>query len=204
MIDLETFRTIRDVMGDAVCQSEREPAKPNPGLHASLSKSEVITLALWGPWVPFPRERAWSRYTWHHLHEAFPPVPNRSQGTRHQRALREEITAGALFLVQLLQAQDTAYEVLERTAAVTRDAKRRGSGWLAGQADIGWSHRVGWSEGFHLRLSVTKQGVRTGLGFGRWPCTMFVSGSTCNAMKLLWPLPNSLHGEHPLGIHTKR
>ncbi len=60
------------------------------------------------------------------------------------REHRDAITLFALFLVQLLQAQDCLYEVLDSTAAVTRDAKRRGTGWLAGQADIGWSNRLGW------------------------------------------------------------
>jgi hypothetical protein len=31
-----------------------------------------------------------------------------------------------------------------------RDAKRRGASWLPGLADIGWSNRLGWYEGFHL------------------------------------------------------
>lgn len=166
MIDLETFITTLYVMGDDFCQSKLEPEKPKPGPHASLSKSEVITLALFGQWVQFPSERAFSRYASHHLHEAFPQLPNRSQFNRLQRSSRDEITAFALFLVQLLQAQDTAYEVLDSTAVVTRDAKRRGLGWLAGQADIGWSNRVGWYEGFHLLLCVTEQGVITGFGFG--------------------------------------
>jgi Transposase DDE domain len=65
-----------------------------------------------------------------------------------------------------MQAQHCAYEVLDSTAAVTRDAKRRGLGWLAGQADIGWSNRIGWYEGFHLLLCVNPIGVITGFGFG--------------------------------------
>ena len=36
---------------------------------------------------------------------------------------------------------------------------------LAGQADIGWSNRLGWYEGFHLLLSVNPQGVITGFSF---------------------------------------
>src|SRR5258708_14390153 len=111
-------------------------------------------------------ERAFYRYASHHLREAFPQLPDRSQFNRLQREHRDAITAFALFLVQLLQAQHTAYEVLDSTAAVTRDAKRRGLGWLAGQADIGWSNRIGWYEGFHLLLAVTDQGVITGFGFG--------------------------------------
>lgn len=166
MIDLETFITILYVMIDDYCQSEleREPAKPGP--RASLSRSEIITLALFGQWVQFPSERAFYRYAQHHLQEAFPHLPDRSQFNRLQRSHHDEITAFALFIVQMLQAQHTAYEVIDSTAAVTRDAKRRGLGWLAGQADIGWSNRIGWYEGFHLLLSVTEQGVITGFGFG--------------------------------------
>lgn len=166
MIDLDTFITTLYVMVDDFCQSELEQERSRTGPQSSLSRSEVITLALFGQWVQFPSERAFYRYALHHLREAFPQLPDRSQFNRQQRAFRDEITAFALFLVQLLQAQDTAYEVLDSTAAVTRDAKRRGLGWLAGQADIGWSNRVGWYEGFHLLLSVTAKGVVTGFGFG--------------------------------------
>lgn len=48
----------------------------------------------------------------------------------------------------------------------TRDVKRRGGGWLAGQADIGWSNRLGWYEGFHLLGAITPSGLITGFGFG--------------------------------------
>src|SRR5262245_56077457 len=48
----------------------------------------------------------------------------------------------------------------------TRDAKRRGAGWLPGLADSGWSHRLGWYEGVHLLLAVNPLGVSTGLGCG--------------------------------------
>lgn len=166
MMDLETFITTLYVMVDDFCQSKPETEKPRPGPQTSLSRSEVVTLALFGQWVQFPSERAFYRYAEHHLRKAFPQLPNRSQFNRLHRSYRDEITAFALFVVQVLRAQDTAYEVLDSTAAVTRDAKRRGLGWLAGQADIGWSNRVGWYEGFHLLLSVTEQGVITGFGFG--------------------------------------
>jgi hypothetical protein len=67
--------------------------------------------------------------------------------------------------VILLQAQDDPYEALDSTGVSTRDAKGRGAGWLADQADIGWSNRLGWYEGFHLLLSVSPQGVITGFSF---------------------------------------
>lgn len=60
---------------------------------------------------------------------------------------------------------DAAYEALDSAAVPTRDAKRRGNGWLAGQADIGWSNRLGWYEGFHLLVAATPGGVITGFGF---------------------------------------
>lgn len=48
---------------------------------------------------------------------------------------------------------------------VVRDSKRRGAGWLAGHADIGWSNRLGWYEGFKLLVAVSPKGVITGFGF---------------------------------------
>jgi hypothetical protein len=47
-----------------------------------------------------------------------------------------------------------------------RDAKRRGEGWLAGRADIGWSNSLGWYEGFRLLVAVDPTGVADkGFGF---------------------------------------
>ncbi len=46
-----------------------------------------------------------------------------------------------------------------------RDAKRRGAGWLAGYADIGWSNSLGWYEGFRLLAAVNPNGVITGFCF---------------------------------------
>ncbi len=70
--------------------------------------------------------------------------------TRSTICKQHAITIFGLYLVQLMQAQACLYEVLDSTAAVTRDAKRRGAGWLAGQADIGWSNRIGWQASFGL------------------------------------------------------
>ncbi len=64
-----------------------------------------------------------------------------------------------------LQSQDYPYEALDGPGVPTRDAKRRGAGWLAGQADISWSNRLGWYEGFHLLVSANPQGVITGFSF---------------------------------------
>ena len=74
----------------------------------------------------------------------------------------------ALHLVEMAGIMGTyecLYEALDSTAMVVRDAKRRGAGWLAGYADIGWSNRLGWYEGFRLLVAVSPEGVITGFGF---------------------------------------
>ena len=166
MIDLDTFLTTLYVMVDDFCQSRLPQEQPKPGPLASLQRSEVITLALFGQWVQFKSERAFYRYAQHHLRAAFPQLPDRSQFNRLLRQYRDGLSAFGLYLADLLHAQECSYEVLDSTAAVTRDAKRRGTDWLAGQADSGWSNRIGWYEGFHLLLCVTPVGVMTGFGFG--------------------------------------
>jgi hypothetical protein len=64
-----------------------------------------------------------------------------------------------------MKAQSCPYEALDSSAMPVRDAKRRGEGWLAGLADIGWSNRLGWYEGFRLLVAVDPTGVITGFGF---------------------------------------
>jgi len=167
MRDLDTFLTTLYVMADDFCQSQMPPdEKPVIGRPQCLQCSEVITLALFGQWAQFESERAFYRYAEQHLRAAFPDLPDRGQFNRLMRAHRDGITAFGLHLAQVMQAQNCAYEVLDSTGIETRDAKRRGAGWLAGQADIGWSTRLGWYEGFHLLLCVNPVGVITGFGFG--------------------------------------
>jgi hypothetical protein len=167
MKDLETFLTTLYVMADDFCQSHPDvDEKPVTGRPQSLQCSEVITLALFGQWAQFQSERAFYRYAEQHLHAAFPDLPDRGQFNRLLRAHRDAITAFGLHLAHAMQAHCCPYEVLDSTGIETRDAKRRGTGWLAGQADIGWSTRLGWYEGFHLLLCVNPAGVITGFGFG--------------------------------------
>src|SRR5260221_14274248 len=165
MMDQDTFLTTLYVMIDDFCQSKGFDEKHRPGPAASLSCSEVVTLAVFGQWAQFPSERAFYRYAWRHLRAAFPTLPEREQFNRLQRQQRDVIVAFSLSLVDQMQAQRCLYEALDSSGIPTRDAKRRGTGWLAGQADIGWSNRIGWYEGFHLLTSITPTGVITGFGF---------------------------------------
>jgi hypothetical protein len=166
MVDLDTFLTILYVMVDDFCQSQPLLGRRHPGPQAALSCSEVVTLALFGQWAQFPSERAFYRYAERHLHIAFPTLPDRSQFNRLQREHAPTITAFGLYLVSVLDAQCCWYERIDSSGIPTRDAKRRGEGWLAGQTDIGWSNRIGWYEGFHLLVSIAQTGVITGYGFG--------------------------------------
>lgn len=165
MIDVDTFITILYVMVDDFCQCQQIEAPKQRGPQAALSCSEVVTLALFGQWTQFSSERAFYRYAEHHLRTAFPTLPDRSQFNRLQRAYTPSITAFGLFIVSLLDAQNCLYERLDSSGVPTRDSKRRGAGWLAGQADIGWSNRIGWYEGFHLLVSIAQTGLITGFGF---------------------------------------
>src|SRR5512144_427677 len=152
MVDIDTFLTILYVMVDDFCKQPWAPEAPRPGPAAALTQAEVVTLALFGQWQPFGSERGFYRSAQRHLRAAFPTLPDRSQFNRVLRQHADAVVACFRHLVQCLQAQHCAYEALDGTAAPTRDAKRRGRGWLPGIAELGWSHRLGWYEGFHVLL----------------------------------------------------
>lgn len=104
MIDPDTFLTTLYVMADDFCKCQLVPARV-PGPRASLTQSEVITLALFGQWERFGSERDFYRYASQHLRGhgrllpspgravAGPPLPLRSPGqyrvpTRDAKASR--------------------------------------------------------------------------------------------------------------------
>src|SRR3954469_15757861 len=167
MLDVDTFLTALYVMVDDFRQSH-PPTKRPPGPKASLSESEVITLAIFARWSRFASERDFYRYASGHLREAFPTLPKRSQFNRSVRLHTELIEEVALHLAEEVMEEDRdecPYEALDSSAMPVRDAKRRGAGWLAGYADIGWSNSLGWYEGFRLLTAVDPTGVITGFGF---------------------------------------
>jgi Transposase DDE domain len=165
MLDVDTFLTTLYVMVDDFCQSQ--PPKRRPGPEASLSESEVITLAIFARWSRFASERDFYRYAETNLRGAFPTLPERSQFNRCVRSsCTELIEAFVLHLVSLLGARKHPHQALDSSAMPVRDAKRRGHGWLAGYADIGWSNSLGWYEGFRLLAAVDPTGVITGFCFG--------------------------------------
>ena len=164
MLDVDTFLTILYVIADDFCHSH--PPKRRPGPQPSLSEGEVITLALFARWGRFSSERDFYRYAEARLRDAFPTLPERSQFNRLVRSHVGLLEAFVSHLAALLGApRKSLYEALDSSAMPTRDAKRRGHGWLAGCADIGWSNSLGWYEGFRLLTAVDPTGVITGFGF---------------------------------------
>ena len=96
MVDVDTFLTTLYVMVDDFCQA-RSPKK-RPGPKASLSQSEVITLAIFARWSRFASERDFYRYATDQLRDAFPTLPDRSQFNRLVRFYTDDIERMALNL----------------------------------------------------------------------------------------------------------
>ena len=133
MLDVDTFLTTLYVTVDDLCHSR--PPNRKPGPEASLSGSEVITLAIFARWGRFSSERDFYRYARSRLRDAFPTLPDRSQFNRLVRSCVGLIEEVALHLALMPDARgDTPYEALDTSAMPVRDAKRRGEGWLAGYA----------------------------------------------------------------------
>lgn len=165
MNDPETFLIEVYVLVDDLVPRLVPPDQHRPGPAPALSVSEVITLALMSRWARFRSERDFYRYAETRLRPLFPRLPSRTQFNRQLRRWSDLIAQIAVTLGHQL-ADKAAYEVLDSTAVPTRNAKRRGHGWLAGDADIGWSNRLGWYEGFHLLTCATPDGAVTGFGAG--------------------------------------
>src|SRR5512143_2112452 len=112
-------------MMDDCCQFHRSP-EHRGGAPASLTRSEVLTLALLGQWQRCPSERGFYHYAQRHRRGAVATLPDRSQVNRLLRPQQDALVACNGYLVQRLPAQHGAYQALEATAVPTRDAKRRG------------------------------------------------------------------------------
>jgi hypothetical protein len=164
MVDVDTFLTALYVMVDDFCHSQ--PSTKRPGPEPSLSESEVLTLAIFARWSRFACERDFYRYADAKLRDAFPTLPDRSQFNRLTRSHADLIEAFAMHVVAVLEVDECSYQALDSSAMPVRDVKRRGHGWLAGQADIGWSNSIGWYEGFSLLTATDPTGVITGFCFG--------------------------------------
>ena len=164
MLDVDTFLTTLYVMVDDFCKDNLGKA-PLPGRPTALAPSEVITLALLEQFWRFRSEREFYRYAHRHLRAAFPRLPDRAQFNREVRHSWKRLVAFGQALVDRLQAQQGIFEVLDSVPVPVRNSKRRGRGWLGGLANIGWSTRLGWYNGFRGLIAVNATGVITGFAF---------------------------------------
>ncbi len=102
MVDIDTFLTTLYVLVDDSIKAP-PPTAPHPDPLASLSESEVVTLAMLRQWKQFPSERLFVRYAHTHLRSAFPTMPDRSQVNRLIRAAHDRIVAVGQTVVALLE-----------------------------------------------------------------------------------------------------
>jgi hypothetical protein len=163
-LDPDTFLTILYVVVDEWCNAHA--ACRRRGRPPALTRSEAVTLALYGQWARFASERDFYRYADRHLRRAFPGLPHRTQLNRRIRTVYETIVAVGHHLADRLGAGEAPYQALDATAVPVRNVKRRGGGWLPEYVTRGWSNRLGWYEGFHLLVAASPDGPITGYGVG--------------------------------------
>lgn len=166
MLDLDTFLITLYTNIDDFCSEflEAESFCRRPGRAASLSRSETMTLALFGQLARFTSERDFWRFALQRLNHLFPHLPDRTQFNRLQRQYQEAVLAFFHHLVDRLGGQNCAYEIIDRVGVATRWCNRRGVGWLPEDTDKGLCSRLGFFHGFHLLSVVNPDGILTGIG----------------------------------------
>jgi len=162
MIDIDLFLTALYVSVDDFLATV--PIDRRRGPTGKLTPSEAVTLLIFSQWSRFRSERDFYRFAQQQLIDLFPRLPTRPQLNRQFRYFHSEVCYFFQHVAQTLGSDEVLYEALDATAVVVRDSKRRGEGWLTGEADIGKSNRLGWFEGLKLLLSSTQQGIITGFG----------------------------------------
>lgn len=163
-MDLDTFVTTVYVLLDDYCKLRgiRWPISRGPA--PSLSVSEVLSLVLLSRWARFGSDRDFYRFARRHLRGAFPRLPDYSQFNRLMRASLGWLMNWIGDLCRRTPTSQVGYEALDTLGCATRDSRRRGRGWLAGEANLGYCNRLGWYEGLNVITSVTPEGYITGFG----------------------------------------
>lgn len=163
MVDPATFLTELYVIIDD--WDKTQPADPpRPGPPPNLSRSEVLTLAVFAQWATFASERGFYRWATRHLRPLFPTLPSRQQFLVAQRRSSRLLEELAVWLGTQPLTAELPFEILDATGIATRDCKRRGAGWLPQIAAVGQCTRLGWYEGTRLLVCSTPIGAITGYG----------------------------------------
>ena len=99
-LDPDTFLTRLYVLVDEACKAQAGGVRA--GRPTALTRSEVVTLALYGQWSRFGSERDFYRYADQQLRGAFPQLPHRRQLNRRIRAEQDAIVAVGQMVATLL------------------------------------------------------------------------------------------------------
>jgi DDE family transposase len=167
MVDIDTFLTFLYVMVDDFCKQCLAPETPQPGPAASLTRSEVVTLALFSQWQPFGSERGFYRYAQRHLRGTFPTLPDRGQFNRLLRQ-HEDAVVACLSRTWRSVWRPSTVPMRRWMPPPPPPAMPSAGGWAG---CLAWpisaaANRLSWYEGFHVLLSVNPVGAITGFGFG--------------------------------------
>lgn len=137
MLDTDILLITFYVIADDFCATNLLPEPVRRGPEATLSRSEVITLACFGQFAIFQSERGFWRFAQAHLRhlsrngvsDSFPRLPDRTRFNRLEREHEEAITAFSHYVcTDLLDGQNCAYEIVDRVGVATRWCNRRGVG----------------------------------------------------------------------------
>ena len=164
MLNTDTFLTALYVQVDDFCK-EHLTERVHPGPQSELSRSEIVTLVIFGQWSRFQSERDFYRFADQSLRDAFPKLPSQTRFNRLARQQRDAVAAFGLHVSDVLEAHTAIVHAIDCTAVPVRDNHRRGNGWLLGDASVGHSNRIGWYQGFRLLVSVGSFGAITGYCF---------------------------------------
>lgn len=166
-MDLDSFLVSLYVLVDDWWKADHYSLAPRrPGRPASLSNSEVLTLAILAQWPRFRSERDFWRFARANLREYFPNLVSQSQLNRRVRTLEPKMRALHRHLVKALAEPSAVYHVVDTTlipAMVRVRACRKGL--FAGQATFGRCRsKTEWVYGFKVALAVSPEGVITAFG----------------------------------------
>ena len=171
-LDLDTFLTVVYCTIDELYQAQFVATKPQrPGKAATLSDSEVLTLAVLAQWHPSRSERAVGRYAAAHWRAYFPHLLDQSAFNRRVRDLHGVLAALgpalAAHLAHHLHLR-VPYEVLDGIPVPVM-ARCRGNRHrcFANEVGIGCGGSDhDWYYGVQLLLTVTPDGLITGWTLG--------------------------------------
>ena len=171
-MDLESSLVYLFTMVDDWWRKQYPRVPQRPGRPYSLSRSEVLTLAILAQWPRFRSERDFYRFAGAHLRDYFPNLLSYGQLNRRIRALEPEMRALQQHLAAMFAGGSEVYHILDTTLipAVVR-ARACRKGLFAGQAAFGrCASKTEWVYGFKVALSASPEGVVTAFGLAPANC----------------------------------